>query len=87
MSIAKETLKSTVVVVLEGDAMKNGKKGVKKIKLDRIVKNASDEALKNAGNSLAALQKRALMSIQRVDVSELKEKKKKKTKSGHYLKW
>ena len=30
MSIAKETLKSTVVVVLEGDAMKNGKKGVKK---------------------------------------------------------
>ncbi|EFR42557.1 hypothetical protein [Dialister micraerophilus] len=73
MSIAKETLKSTVVVVLEGDAMKNGKKGVKKIKLDRIVKNASDEALKNAGNSLAALQKRALMSIQRVDVSELKE--------------
>ena len=73
MSIAKETLKSTVVVVLEGDAMKNGKKGVNKIKLDRIVKNASDEALKNAGNSLAALQKRALMSIQRVDVSELKE--------------
>jgi hypothetical protein len=73
MSIAKETLKSTVVVVLEGDAMKNGKKGVKKIKLDRIMKNASDEALKNAGNSLAALQKRALMSIQRVDVSELKE--------------
>lgn len=73
MSIAKETLKSTVVVILEGDAMKNGKKGVKKIKLDRIVKNASDEALKNAGNSLAALQKRALMSIQRVDVSELKE--------------
>jgi hypothetical protein len=73
MSIAKETLKSTVVVVLEGDAMKNGKKGVKKIKLDRIVKNASDEALRNAGNSLAALQKRALMSIQRVDVSELKE--------------
>lgn len=73
MSIAKETLKSTVVVVLEGDAMKNGKKSVKKIKLDRIVKNASDEALKNAGNSLAALQKRALMSIQRVDVSELKE--------------
>lgn len=73
MSIAKETLKSTVVVVLEGDAMKNGKKGVKKIKLDRIVKNASDEALKNAGNSLAALQKRALMNIQRVDVSELKE--------------
>lgn len=73
MSIAKETLKSTVVVVLEGDAMKNGKKGVKKIKLDRIVKNASDEALKNAGNSLAALHKRALMSIQRVDVSELKE--------------
>lgn len=73
MSIAKETLNSTVVVVLEGDAMKNGKKGVKKIKLDRIVKNASDEALKNAGNSLAALQKRALMSIQRVDVSELKE--------------
>lgn len=73
MSIAKETLKSTVVVVLEGDAMKNGKKGVKKIKLDRIVKNASDEALKNAGNSLAALQKRALMSIQRVDVSELRE--------------
>lgn len=73
MSIAKETLKSTVVVVLEGDAMKNGKKGVKKIKLDRIVKNASDEALKNAGNSLAALQKRALMSIQRVDVSEIKE--------------
>lgn len=73
MSIAKETLKSTVVVVLEGDAMKNGKKGVKKIKLDRIVKNASDEALKNAGNSLAALQKRALMSIQRVDVFELKE--------------
>ena len=73
MSIAKETLKSTVVVVLEGDAMKNGKKGVKKIKLDRIVKNASDEPLKNAGNSLAALQKRALMSIQRVDVSELKE--------------
>ena len=73
MSIAKETLKSTVVVVLEGDAMKIGKKGVKKIKLDRIVKNASDEALKNAGNSLAALQKRALMSIQRVDVSELKE--------------
>lgn len=73
MSIAKEPLKSTVVVVLEGDAMKNGKKGVKKIKLDRIVKNASDEALKNAGNSLAALQKRALMSIQRVDVSELKE--------------
>ena len=73
MSIAKETLKSTVVVVLEGDAMKNGKKGVKKIKLDRIVKHASDEALKNAGNSLAALQKRALMSIQRVDVSELKE--------------
>ena len=73
MSIAKETPKSTVVVVLEGDAMKNGKKGVKKIKLDRIVKNASDEALKNAGNSLAALQKRALMSIQRVDVSELKE--------------
>ena len=73
MSIAKETLKSTVVVVLEGDAMKNGKKGVKKIKLDRIVKNASDEALKNAGNSLAALQKRALMSIQRVDVSELKD--------------
>lgn len=73
MSIAKETLKSTVVVVLEGDAMKNGKKGVKKIKLDRIVKNASDEALKNAGNSLAALQKRALMSIHRVDVSELKE--------------
>ena len=72
MSIAKETLKSTVVV-LEGDAIKNGKKGVKKIKLDRIVKNASDEALKNAGNSLAALQKRALMSIQRVDVSELKE--------------
>ncbi len=47
MSIAKETLKSTVVVVLEGDAMKNGKKGVKKIKLDRIVKNASDEALKH----------------------------------------
>ena len=73
MSIPKETLKSTVVVVHEEDAMKNGKKGVKKIKLDRIVKNASDEALKNAGNSLAALQKRALMSIQRVDVSELKE--------------
>ena len=87
MSIAKETLKSTVVVVLEGDAMKNGKKGVKKIKLDRIVKNASDEALKNAGNSLAALQKRALMSKQRVDVSGLKEAKWKKTKSGHYLKW
>lgn len=73
MSIVKNHMNTAIVVVLEGEKKKNGKKGTKKIKYTRIQKDAQDEALQKAGAAIASLYKNKMMGVQKITVSELLE--------------
>lgn len=73
MSTVKKHLNDAIVVMVEGKMGKNGKKGVKRMRLSRIIDNANDEDVRNAGEALASLQKNAFVGIQKVEVSQIME--------------
>lgn len=62
---------SRLVLRLETGEMKGDTPLLKTVSLSRIKKDASDDALLEAGNALASLQTKTLDAIRRVDTIEL----------------
>lgn len=62
---------SRLVLRVETGEMKGDTPLLKTVSLSRIKKDASDDALLEAGNALASLQTKTLDAIRRVDTIEL----------------